>query len=281
MPPTHQRGIGPRRCRGAMVAVGFATVVFGRWATTSGSGGLVGAAEPSRLRSSPRPPIIRRPPPARDRWSRSAQRPMIGLPPSWFQTWRLRAQRRPDPTASPCGSHALATRARCIRSVSRPAFAAPEAARRLGPARTRSPPHCTPVSDSRVGCSRQFGRASAPMMPHWVTHSGRRRSNCFAARDASRETSSAVAKTDSGMVRPKRKTLLAVFVILRHHLTHSGGRRPISFAPQKLTDQQHLRHRESERLGGLEIDDKHGLRGLLYRRIRAADIAACLPVLST
>jgi hypothetical protein len=28
--------------------------------------------------------------------------------------------------------------------------------------------HCTPVRLSRGGCSRQFGRASAPMMPHRV-----------------------------------------------------------------------------------------------------------------
>jgi hypothetical protein len=44
------------------------------------------------------------------------------------------------PTSSPRGSHAPATRARCIPSVSRPAFAAPDAARRLCPGSTRSTP---------------------------------------------------------------------------------------------------------------------------------------------
>jgi hypothetical protein len=36
------------------------------------------------------------------------------------------------------------------------------------PAAWRGHRHCTPVSVSRGGCSRQFGRASAPMIPQRV-----------------------------------------------------------------------------------------------------------------
>jgi hypothetical protein len=42
------------------------------------------------------------------------------LPPSWFQTWRRQAQRRPDPPAALRGSHAPATRARCIQDLQHP-----------------------------------------------------------------------------------------------------------------------------------------------------------------
>jgi hypothetical protein len=44
------------------------------------------------------------------------------------------------PPAAPRGSHAPVTRDRCIRSVSRPAFSAPDIARPSGPGSIRAPP---------------------------------------------------------------------------------------------------------------------------------------------